>query len=725
MKLKTKIITVVLSGSIVISGAIVALTVNNFKNYESNQIATSVYNSLLKSKKIDRAKVETPTKEEPVVENEIEKPQQDSEVIENKDVKQPINTQPKNEVKIPQERPRINPEIKSPPKKVQVQKPKNTKAPKIDNFKPSSDSELDNVLNQKTEYDDDLGEIEIVNEVKIEKNLLPIDQELGGYGTKSRKKVRRFDGQVHDNPFMPGAQESSQTMVDLYYSGVKFKKLAPGVKVKSEDFKFVKPNSMVYTGEEFLEITNQDLEETVKEMNRDMYKILANEKDPNYAFWKQWHKEKGDFRVSSLRPEEIKMLRQGWFPSSINSWSLRPGFVNPTVYKTTRTNLNRYIPLASSSERSATEVHNLSYNPGKEEQVDPKFNWNKKTQNITGYTDNVAQLHTYTNGDGEERYILEVKNLNEFRDIQKAVNTVLGVVKNKAIGIGVAVRNINNQTVDEAKEIVKNIPNTVKSLNLFYQVNDPEVVNALLENKNFSSKNPLFELDIIVGNLHDENSPKLNQVDPRVFIKVKPSTFDYHSSAIFTRFTIANNINKSTLENLLKYVYIKERNRREFQGSFGQGGHITEINLAKTEITDFNNIDFPKPESSDKLIFTQVVFGDVKNQKVNIDLSDLRIDNTDKINPRSNWPVLYGLDISNQPHTLTLTARSNRSIAQDIATLVNIYNYSHAMKTIDLSSVNEFTEANVKPALSGIRNTVKVITASGEFSFTPPPPPRG
>ncbi|MGY6172443.1 hypothetical protein ACW95P_03815 [Candidatus Mycoplasma pogonae] len=562
-------------------------------------------------------------------------------------------------------------------------------------------------------------EVEEVNSLDATKDTSKkINENLGGYGTYTRQKVER-NGHVSDNTFNPGAQESTETMIALIKANTKFKKLKSGVKINSEDFKYVAVNSLVSNGEEFLNIQDADKQAAVDTMNKDLEATIKKATGVEKARWEEWKKVAGERTVENLTNQEISWLKQGMLPTSAFSWALRPAFVNTHVYNQALKNAGRYISSASSSQLGQDDLYNLNFN-GNSAAAEDK--WNQSVQTLKDQDKNKVVLRTYTKTVGEKtetRHLVEIKDPTDLD-----INTVMEVAKSQVTDqdkeFAVAIRDITKEKLEATATIVKALPKEVKSLTLFYRSDDPKALNALLENTNFTSEAPLGELNVVGPYQNGNPIPKseiLTTVDPQVFVKVKQGAFSYGSSVVYTKFTVAASTDKALLENIFKLVYIKDKNRREFQGEFGSGGYIVNWDLSKTELKDLNNIVFPQRDEKQPLKFKLVTFASTENKILQIDLSDLKVDNTDKISEHGS--AMYGKDPEKQPEKLVLAKKSSRSTKEDIDTLVRIFNYSHTITTIDLSDVESYTQEAVKDLFKNVKRTVTVKVNKGEFTVQP------
>ncbi|MGY6171824.1 hypothetical protein ACW95P_00585 [Candidatus Mycoplasma pogonae] len=591
-----------------------------------------------------------------------------------------------------------------------------TDAELLSNIKTSTNPVLDAYL--KKVKANKLLEIEEVETLDTTKKAdVSINEELGGYGTYNRQRGT-YNGKASDNTYNPGGQESTQTMTALIYSKQKFKALKAGAtKIKSADFKFVAVNSLVFTGAEILEIDEDLKKAAVKFMNDHLKETIEKSTGYEKQRWEEWKKVAEDRTVENLTQQELTWLKQGMFPTSAFSWGYRPAFVNTYVYEQTKKNLDRFVPVASSSQLEQEKIFNLDFNGNSS--TETKNNWTVNTKAIKLTRTIKAYLKTYKNSENEVRHVIEIVNVDPIYDSGEFLKSVKEKIGNSFNGLGVVIRNVNEAKAKHVADVVKKLPNFVKSLTLFYETSNPIAVNALKDNPNFSAENQLLELNIVGpynnGNPIDQ-SKVLKTVNPQVFTKVKQSTFSYGTNVIFTKFQVGSEVNKQLLENIFKFVYIKDKDRREFQGEFGSGGYITDWDLSKTQLRDLNNIEFPQLNEGQALKLKSVVFAPVDDHKLSMDLSDLSIDNTDKISAHGS--VMYGTDVEKQPTKLVLAQKSKRATQDDINTLVRVLNYSYKIQTIDLSNVAELTQEVVKEMFGEVNRNVTVKTVDGEFTVT-------
>ncbi|MGY6172250.1 hypothetical protein ACW95P_02805 [Candidatus Mycoplasma pogonae] len=584
----------------------------------------------------------------------------------------------------------------------------------LNNIKDSTNSVLDAYL--KATKTNEIVPIEEVETLETTpKTDIEVNEDAGGYGTYNRQRGK-YNGKWNSNTYAQGGQESTQTMTALVYSQQKFKALKSGAKkINSADFKFIAVNSLFFTGAEILELDEEVKKAAVDFMNKDLEETIAKSTGYERQRWDEWQKVAPKRTVDNLTDQEISWLKQGMFPTSAFSWGFRPAFINTYVYEQTKKNLDRYIPVASSSQLGQDDIFNLNFNGNSS--TETKNKWEVKTEEIQTVNKTAAVLKTYKNTEGVIRYIVEIFDPLKINDSSEFLELVKKQVGESFTDLGVVVRDIKDSTVKSAAEIVKKLPSFVKSLTLFYETSNPSVVNALGQNTNFDEKTPLFELNI-VGSYNNGNSiddsKVLNSVDPQVFVKVRQGTFSYGTNVIFKKFEVGSEVNKQLLENIFKLVYIKDKDRREFQGEFGSGGYVTNWDLSKTELIDLNNMEFPQRDENQPLKLTSVLFSEVKNNTLNMNLSDLSVDNTDKISEHGS--VMYGKKAEKQPTKLVLEAKSSRSTQEDIETLVRVFNYSHQINIIDLSSVSDFTEEAVKKLFINVNRKVTVKTADGEFA---------
>ncbi|UVD81652.1 hypothetical protein NV226_02925 [Mycoplasma iguanae] len=667
MKLKSKILISLTVVGVLSSAAFTFILVNHFKNYNGSNNRLIIYDPSAVTRELKNEEAEIKPKDES---NEnLPTPLPKSDSISEK-VTEPIET------------------IPEPKKEEENYKPSTPVNSRPKEWEDSADADLDEVLNP--DYDADLNirteEIKDLDSIIDTNPQAPGDEDVqGGRGTYIRKQGRIIENHSNYYEFLPGGQSSSIALTKLVNSSPTFKKLKPGTKIKSKDFKDVKENSLIYTGEEFIELDDEILKDA----------LLTIQADPS-----PWHKKHLDLQNYQLTEEDKKMLRKGFFPVSASVWALRPGFLNTTFYKMTKNNLNRYIPLKENAQRSPERIRDLDWTT--KEFHKTGTGWQKTIVDIPGFSNNVAVLNVYTDEKGDQRYIVEVKLINQIQDINQLLDAAKSIMSNKTIGTGLALRNVQSDTQEKAVEFVQKMNDSVKALTLFYEYNDPKVINAIIDNPNFSARNKLYELNVITNDTHLENSDKtIVTVDPRVFLKVKPGAYDHYASAIYTIYQLKDDISKTTMSKLLEYIYVKEKDRREFQGRFGEGGHNTKWDLSNTEIYDLNNIIFPRINNKE-LKFTKVIFPVPENRNLKIDLSKVINSNDDNTTGKIYFgmgqepqPVEYGHDPSQWPDTLTLTATSPRGVSADLQSIYNILFYSNSINKIDLSNT-EITESEAK-----------------------------
>ncbi|WP_027119693.1 MIP family Ig-specific serine endopeptidase [[Mycoplasma] testudinis] len=428
----------------------------------------------------------------------------------------------------------------------------------------------------------------------------------------------------------------------------------------------------------------------------------------------------------SFNAQELNTLEQGLMPTLMNldgsfggTSQPRPAFVNAVQFKRTQDNMNRFLSITSNWERTENDILNLNFKPNAGE---GQSGYDKKDLGaIKGYED-VANLLEYTsvsapNNIRENRYIINIHSMQNLAS--KAKPTAIGLIdaaRNDGAqngkmqfvspnsGIGVAIRNINATTADISSKFIASMPNLVKSLTLFYDWNNPQVVNALIDNPNYNSPstnltelNIYTDLDTPLGqkNPDVDKATNLTRIDPRVYQKVNPTAFDYGYNAIFNTLSIKANSSRQDISNAMNYAYVQGKNRREFQGSFGgEGGYPVNWNFQDNNQWDMNNVNVPRISNFSK--FQKITYASlVGGVAAPLDLQNLKIDNTDKVQYQVDdvtKGVFFANSSPNNPQAyVKVIGGSNRSTSANLATINNYANSAwQYIRNIDL---RDYTDA--------------------------------
>lgn len=691
MKKNTKIIAFLFSGSIAVASVVTGAVVFSYSSYNRNKIDYLFFNPQLAKQAEQKTPPPAPIEPKPK-EPEPEKP------IENKPAKPvvPPTTQPPRE-----EAPAPNTDTaKKPDEKIVTPSPVKPKPQETENDTRGNSTNGDSLTRFK-----DFDEYDVTNIERNKKDkslqILKVDDPngyYGGYGTTQRRGYKYHQDKTSAT-FDKNASESTETLSKLYNQGFKFKRLTK--QISSDDFKYIKENTLIYTGEKVIQVDEKLKKEALDYWNTRNRTVLGqNPSDPTTKESDYYPDKK------ELDQWDLDMLAKGWFPVSRSTWALRPGFVNSTVFKILTKNKERFLPYDAIQQRGTWSTENLEYINTLDT---PNTGWKKTIRQLGDYDQNNIQLLEYTNIQKaeEKRYMIEVKIIERMPDLNEAIEAAKKQINNSGIqhGIGLVLRNINKNNLTQAGNVLAKFPNFIRKVTLFYFSNNPSALNEFKKNPNFSSSNQLYELEINTepNKAHiDESERILSSVDPEIFKKIRDGAYDHNSSVVFTKWEFPAGTLKSKLSDIFKYVYIEKANRRVFQGSFGEGGYVARLDLSNTEIFDLNNIVIPTKIGK----FSKVYFPETFDGRVVIDLKNVskqEQDNTGRIltiEPFQRGEVFYGKDPSNVPQTLVINSLSVRGKDADKASIQNILNYSQnrgwdGFKELDLSSTS-FTEAEAR-----------------------------
>ncbi|PAF55073.1 hypothetical protein [Mycoplasmopsis agassizii] len=487
-----------------------------------------------------------------------------------------------------------------------------------------------------------------------------------------------------------------------------------------------------------------DVEEIKAKYKRDYKSLTEEEKnifyvneriekyanDPNTSFIFPSIKSFKDIKPKkSFTSEEVTRLEMGQVPNSFkvngqfgSTATKRAAFVNDVLFRTTQQNMNRYFGFTSNWERTENDVMNLEFRAWKGEATNSGY---EKAEPITipGF-ENSARLLEYKNlsstSSDNNRYIIEIFAVQNLSSVNSLVNAAKKLMKNQK-GAGIAIRNINPSTGEKAKEVVKNMPNFIKSLTLFYDWNDPVVVHALIDNLNFNTTDKtLVELNLYTDvsrnidmrNTAVERSTSLTRIDPRVYQRVNPGAYDYKYNAIFLTLAVGKPTTRREIGQMMRYVYVIAKNRREFQGYFGgEGGYPVMWDFRDANMYEMNNIEIPNIPNFKT--FTKVTFSSLINGKAIYDLTNLKIDNTEKVelnflNPNTgmhyaNTTPLTSLK-TNTFNTLVVVGSSGRGTSADANTISN-----HMLRSYQYLNAIDFRDETVNGELHKTEMTEEII----------------
>ncbi|TDO18996.1 putative immunoglobulin-blocking virulence protein [Mycoplasma testudineum] len=641
----------------------------------------------------------------------------------------------------------------------------------------------------------------------------------GGVGTNSRRLGKNSSVSQPDKfdyeSLSAGSQDSAVVLSTLIRNGVTLDNLPTlDEAVSMKDLNSLKENSLRWTGSKVLNFNGQDLNDMLKEFNESLnvqlpldtvsptrYSLtdvvaLAN-KDKNgqeltniekiikdrINTYLAKHKPNGMTSIQDVKlkesfsANEISDLEKGLVPSSMNIdatlgavWSARSAFVNDVLFRTTQQNMNRYLSIESNWERTFDSIMNLDFAAWKGEATNSGYSKSEAIP-IPGY-ENIARLYEYKNlrdqnNPREYRYIVELLRsdlLKEGKTINTLMNEVEKIVRSKnsswnknETGLMLAIRNINQSTVKNVEAVVEFMPNTIKSLTMFYNSNNPKGIHALIKNTNFDTKtNTLRELNLYTDtdrNIDDKNTAverisTLTRIDPRVYQRVNPGAYDYKYNSIFLTMAISKPEPRNVISDTMRYVYVTAKDRREFQGYFGgAGAYPINWDFRDANMFEFNNVNIPSISNFSK--FEKVTFSQIKDKTLFYDFRNLVIDNSDRVRYEIGIPS-YGMfyadtavaDRDNRSEwatdpngvTLKVVGTSKRGVAADIRTINNTANASwQYIRHLDFTPTvnkstgetitNDFTEDIVRrttwaPLITTIKINGKTLVAGTDFSVS-------
>ncbi|OYD26511.1 putative immunoglobulin-blocking virulence protein [Mycoplasma testudineum] len=631
---------------------------------------------------------------------------------------------------------------------------------------------------------------------------------VGGVGTNSRRLGKNSSVSQPDKfdyeSLSAGSQDSAVVLSALIRNGVtldNLPKLEEAVSMK--DLNSLKENSLRWTGNKVLNFEGKDLEEMLKDFNDSLnVQLPQNEVSPTrYSLndvvalakkdtanqeltyiekiikerintYLEKHKPNGMTKIqdvklkTSFTPWELSELEKGLVPSTMNIdgtlgavWSARAAFVNDVQFRTTQQNMNRYLSIESNWERTFDSIMNLDFAAWKGEATNSGYS---KSEAITipGYEE-IAKLYEYkslrdANNPREYRYIVELIRSDKLTN-GKTINTLIGkveeIVKNRnsswsrnETGLMLAIRNINPKTVDFVENVVQYMPNTIKSLTMFYNSNDPKAIHALIKNNSYDTRNnTLRELNLYTDtdrNIDDKNTAverisSLTRIDPRVYQRVNPGAYDYKYNSIFLTMAVSKPESRNTVSEIMRYVYVTAKDRREFQGSMGgSGAYPLKWDFRDANMWEFNNVTIPPISNFSQ--FEKVTFSAIPSGSKTLlyDFTNLKIDNSGRVRAEVGNPN-YGMFYANTPVaemddgaeswekdpngiTLQVIGTSSRGVQADITTINNTANASwQYIRHLNLEPVkgkngspdisNKFTEELVKSTTwSVVIRTIKI-----------------
>ncbi|WP_180738038.1 hypothetical protein [Mycoplasmopsis agassizii] len=778
MKLKSKIIIALSLATIAAVGGTTAGLVVGLNRQEDSKTGVD-FNSLASVKKIDYKKppsdpevkmkeVKPPeTPEDPVAPTPTPTPEPEPE-------KEPEKTIETKEPEVVQLQPEPEPE-----KEVAPLPTPTPVTPKVEEPKDNPAINVSGTSTNKVLTQAEL--IELITDKGESAALAKGYTTKGGVGTNRRREGKNSSVSQPDKfdyeALSAGSQDSAVVLAALVRAGVTIENLPTLTEpVSLETLNKLRENALRFTGQKILNLTEEDKKKLLEEFNETLWisvgdninkarvtmndiqslkekakagTLTASEKNVYDSVKERIENviknRPGTYNSSiksfedvkpktSFTADEIKILETGQLPDSLKpdgsfggTFQNRAQFVNEVQFNTTRANMSRFLKIESNWERTWDSIMGLDFKAWKGEGTNSGYNKSNPIP-IPGY-DGIAHLLEYTNlrdsNDNEKRYIIEVTRVDKLDSVNNLVKEAQKLMKNQ-FGSGLAIRNINTSNMEKATETVKNMPGSIKSLTLFYDSDNPKAIHALIDNPNFNtSDKTLVELNVYTDistriddrNTAVERTTTLTRIDPRVYQRVNPTAYDYKYNTIFLTMGIAKPTTRREIGDIMRYVYVTARTRREFQGEMGGiGGYPTMWDFRDGgNMYEFNNVQIPNIPNF--TAFTKVTFSSLINGKAIMDMRNIQIDNSDKVQyevGRPNVGIFYAnttpIDDPNSPTTNTLVivgaGTSSRGLDADIKTVSNHMVRSwQFLNEIDFSDVkltdgtlveSKMTEAKIK-----------------------------